>query len=552
MLAKVAVSIHRAPDGPGPATVASTRRARGWRLVPHSDNLVVFAAALVVVMALGIYLRTMLPSTGFWDTGEAQTVPPTLSIFHPTGFPVYTMLGWLWSQLPIGEVAWRMNLLSVVAVALAAGFVTLSAGLLIGVRDRALRATAAGIGGSAFAFASEPWENATRADVHAISILSVTVLVWLLLSWGRAERAGSPRAGRWLVAAAAVFGIGLGVHPLIGLFAIGIVAWLFIVDRRFLRRRSLIVVCAAVLALGVASFGYIWLRAIIDPEPALFYGRPDTWERFRYVVFAEQFSGLFRDFRDPLAQLASKWADAEAVLAVQFVTPGWLLVAVGAAVVASRSLGTLAVLGLFVFGNIFYSMNFRDGDIDRYYMPTVAVVAPLLGVAVAAIGAAGARGVGEVARRLIVGRSPRQWLAGAAGALILGLGALLPAASVVTGYEAHDRSRNRDADAWVASVHDLVPANAVIVSWWSYSTPLWHHRWVRGERPDLTIIDERNILDDGYRTMSNAIRSFYGERPVYVLLPDWERRNVTERWELSTVPTLPGFTRLLLVEGPTR
>ena len=35
----------------------------------------------------------------------------------------------------------------------------------------------------------------------------------------------------------------------------------------------------------------------------------------------------------------------------------------------------------------------------------------------------------------------------------------------------------------------LLPPNAVIVSWWSYSTPLWHHRWVLGERPDLTIID---------------------------------------------------------------
>ncbi|HEX7197782.1 MAG TPA: DUF2723 domain-containing protein, partial [Candidatus Limnocylindria bacterium] len=61
-----------------------------------------------MLLAFGIYLRTMMPSTGFWDTGEAQTVPPTLSIFHPTGFPVYAMLGWLWSQLPIGEVAWRM------------------------------------------------------------------------------------------------------------------------------------------------------------------------------------------------------------------------------------------------------------------------------------------------------------------------------------------------------------------------------------------------------------------------------------------------------------
>ena len=89
-----------------------------------------------------------------------------------------------------------------------------------------------------------------------------------------------------------------------------------------------------------------------------------------------------------------------------------------------------------------------------------------------------------------------------------------------------------------------------MVSWWSYSTPLWHHRWVLGERPDVTIIDERDILDDGYRTMNNAIRAHFGERPVYVVLPDWERRAVTERWEMSTVNTLPGFTRLLLVEGP--
>ncbi|MEO6578477.1 MAG: DUF2723 domain-containing protein, partial [Candidatus Limnocylindria bacterium] len=545
MHAKVAVSIHRGLDGPGSARVASSgsRSSRSW--IAHTDNLVLFAAAFVVVLAFGMYLRTMLPSTGFWDTGEAQTVPPTLSIFHPTGFPVYVLVGWLWSQLPIGEVAWRMNLLSAVSVALAAGFVTMSAGLLIGEKDRALRATAAGIAGAAFAFASEPWENATRADVHALSILSVSALVWLLLTWGRAERVGSSKAGRWLVAAAAVFGLGLGIHPLIGLFAIGIGAWLFFVDGSFFRRRALIATCAVVLAIGVASFAYIWIRANVAPEPPLFYGRPDTWERFRYVVFAEQFSGLFRDFRQPLADLAVKWADAERILAAQFVAPGWLLVAIGAAILAARSLGTFAVLALLVAGNIVYSMNFRDGDIDRYYMPTVAVLAPLLGVALAAIAAATARAVAEVARRTVEAGSARRRVAAVGGAMVLGLGALLPAAAIVTDYAAHDQSDNRDADAWVASAYALLPVNSVVVSWWSYSTPLWYHRWVLGERPDLTIIDERDVLDDGYRTMNNAIASYFGERPVYVVLPDWERRNVTQRWELSTVPTLPGFTRLL-------
>ena len=190
--AKVAVSIHRASDGSRTGRVAA-----GW--VPYTGRAVAFAAAAVVLLALGIYLRTMLPSTGFWDTGEAQTVPPTLSIFHPTGFPTYEILGWLWTRLPFGEVAWHMNLLSAVSVATAAGFVTLIAGHLIAERSATLRGGAAAIAGASFAFASEPWENATRADVHAVNVLFVAIVVWLLLTWRAAERAGSRRAGGWLV-----------------------------------------------------------------------------------------------------------------------------------------------------------------------------------------------------------------------------------------------------------------------------------------------------------------------------------------------------------------
>jgi hypothetical protein len=544
--AKVAVSIHRASAGSG--TGADAPAGRRW--IPYSRNSVAFAATLVTVLALALYVRTMLPSTGFWDTGEAQTVPPTLSIFHPTGFPFYTLLGWAWSQLPIGEVAWRMNLLSAVSVSLTAGLVTLITGHLVTERHRWLSASAVTVAGLAFAFASEPWQNGTRADVHAINVLFVALVVWLLLAWDAARRAGHPRAGRWLAAAAAAFGLGLATHPLSGLTAFGIAAWLLVVDPEIWRRWRLVAGSAALIGIGIALYGTIYLRAIVEPTPPLFYAHPNTWENFRYLVFAEQFRGLFEEFGSPLADLWRKWAGAERVLAAQLPGPGWLLVAMGAAVTATRRPGVVVFFGLVAVATVLYAVNFRDGDIDRYYLPVLVVTLPFLGVAVGAIGAAAASALAEVGRRVVASRAARRRLAGLAGAIVVTLGAALPVASLVTGYEANDQSRNREADAWVASIHARLPPNAVIISWWSYSTPLWYHRWVLGERPDVTIVDERNIIDEGYRTMNNAIRTYLGERPVYVVPPHWEWAELTREWSFRSVSTYPGYTDLLHIEGP--
>jgi len=548
----VAVSIHLASDVPRGRRVAPSvdgmRAIRGG-IIPYAPPAIGWTAAAVTLFAFGIYLRTLMPSTGFWDTGEAQTVPHTLSIFHPTGFPTYTLVGWLWSQLPIGSVAWRMNLLSAVSVALAAGLVVLITGHLLKERHRGLAAGAAAIAGAAFAFAAEPWEIALRADVHALHVLIAALIIWLLLVWAAAERAGAARAGRWLAGAALAFGLGMANHPLVGLMAPGIAVWIVSVRPDMWRRWRLVLVCAALLLLGLlGTYAYIPIRAAIHPEPPLFYARPDTLDRLRYLVFAEQFHNLFDEFNQPFYALSAKWVKAESVLQLQYWGPGWLFVAWGAATLAVRQLGAFLFLALIVAGNVLYSMNFRDGDIDRYYMTTVVATAPLLGVAVASVATAFARAGAEITRRT-VGRVGRRRAASFAGGLLLLLMAILPAASLVSLYRTRDQSQNYDADRWVESVYAALPQGAVVMSWWSYSTPLWYHRWVLGERPDVTIVDERNILDDDYGSLFLAVRSFYPERPVYIVPPEWDYSRIVSRYETVTVQTYPGYTDLLRVEG---
>jgi len=119
----------------------------------------------------------------------------------------------------------------------------------------------------------------------------------------------------------------------------------------------------------------------------------------------------------------------------------------------------------------------------------------------------------------------------------------------VTLYRERDRHADHDAERWVAAVHQILPADAVIISWWSYSTPLWYHRWIEGERPDVKIIDERNVLDDGYGTIGNAVETFLGRRPVYIVPPSWEMDAILASWEIETIQTYPGYTELWRVVG---
>ena len=113
---------------------------------------------------------------------------------------------------------------------------------------------------------------------------------------------------------------------------------------------------------------------------------------------------------------------------------------------------------------------------------------------------------------------------------------LLPVPGRVGGL---DRSRDTGARAWLDATLQAVDQGAVIVSWWNYSTPLWYGRWVEGSRPDITIIDDRTILDDGYGTAQKAIDAFLGSRPVYLIRLDGDLPQFRAHYTLTRVPGIP-------------
>ena len=83
----------------------------------------------------------------------------------------------------------------------------------------------------------------------------------------------------------------------------------------------------------------------------------------------------------------------------------------------------------------------------------------------------------------------------------------------------------------------------MVVSWWSFSTPLWYARWAQGARPDMTIIDDRDVLDDRLGDLGDVIAGYLDEgRPVYLIRLDDDLPAYETRFELEEVPDLPGGT----------
>lgn len=457
-------------------------------------------AAVVVVNAWS----GLMPGVGFWDTGEFQTVLPILGTAHPTGYPTYVLIGWLASLLltPFGEPAFRINILSLLAVAGAAGLTVvlvrrLTASLAIGI--------ATGLG---LALTPVVWANATRADPHPLHLLFVALILLLLVGWEAARRSGSATADRWLVAAAAAFGLSAGNHSLTLLLAPPIGLYVLAVDPEIFRRPRLVATC--VISLVVALGGvYLELpvRAGLIPAP-LVYARPDTWDGFWSVVLAEQFRGSLSQPLDDLGRKAADlWALAQGQLGIVAV-----LVPFGFVATLRRAPRYALLTGLAMVITVGFDASYSNADINRYYLGPVlwawTWVALLGAMAVDLIVAAWS----ALARRGTMAPAV------ATASVIVAAALLLPSLqSLDASRRAADRHAVNDAARWLDDVLPRLGRDAVVVSWWSTSTPLWYSELVDGRRPDIDVIDDRTIIDRGYGSANGAISAFLGTRPVYII-----------------------------------
>jgi hypothetical protein len=512
-------------------------------MVRRSIWLAQLPMVVVAVVAFTAARAALLPGVAFWDTGELQTVGPLLGTAHPTGFPTYVLLGWVASVVlqPFGEPAFRMNLLSALCLAVAAG---LTVDLIRALTGSASLGVAGGLGLALTPFA---WSIGTHADAHALYLVFLVLLIRVLVGWesrvqsdpsdpplARRGRNQADQGDRYLVAAAAVFGLAIGTHSLILLVAPAVGLFVLAVDPRIGQRRRLVGLCVAVLV-GVVVLVYLELplRAGIARAP-LVYGRPDTWDGFWYVALGQQFLG---SLVDPFGDIPAKLGQLVGLTVAQF-GPLAPFLPLGFLATAVRRPRYALLTGLAVALTCFFAASYENADIGRYYLGPILMAWTWLAMLAAVIVDRLAEALGEPTASVDQPRASR-----AALLLLLGLAIISPTLiDIPSRLPAIDESGDHTAADWTDYALASMEPDAVIVSWWSFSTPLWYAQRVEGRRPDLTIVDDRTRLDEGLGDISDVIDANLGIRPVYVIRADPEDvALLTARYRLEPIGGEVGF-----------
>jgi hypothetical protein len=446
------------------------------------------AAIAVFGIALAIYLRTLLPGVSVGDWAEMQWIPAQLGIPHPTGYPLYVLLGKAFSLLPVGSLAFRAELLSAVAAAAAAGTTVLIAARL-GVRP--LIAFAAGL---SLAVTGELWLEATYSEMNGLHLLLMAAVIHRALVW-RAER-----RDRDLQLGALLAGLSISNH-LLALTVVPIVILFVLVDARSrLRERPILIAqAAALVVLGLAPYVFLPIRGLFGP--AAIYGKFLTWQGVSSLVTgADLRSQMHFTSADDLVKT---WNDVPDVLAqfrdrsnLVFVVGGLI----GAGIQAVRDRWLFAMLGLIVVVDIFFFANYV-GDLDHYLLVTWLAFAIWLAIALEAV-------IDWLEHHVVKTSVAR-------GAALLAL--VLPIAILGTNLATYDESQNHVGEEFARSVFAALPQDAVLLTYWDALTNLGYVHCIDGERPDVAFrsfdVTARVVCDPVDGSLEDVAR----ERPLFAL-----------------------------------
>ena len=439
-------------------------------------------AGCIALTSFVMYALTMSPTVGFIDSGELATVAATLGVAHPTGYPLFTMLGWIAAHLPFGnEEIVRLNVMAAVLTAGAVFMFFLCAHRIIsalgqrlpgGKKADAWLILSASAGGTAMlAFSETFWLQAVALEVYSLHLLFLGLILLVLLS-ARDEQL----PGYWY-ATAFLVGLSFTNHMTTILLLPG-VFYIYFADGPGDRARwTVLAKSAGFFLLGLTPYLYLPLRAM--HSPVMNWGNPTSLERLFFHVSGKQFRVWIFSSPDVTVRQFSYFLSS---VPAEFAFVGLLFGIIGLVALWRFHRKTAVGSLLFFAVCLGYAVNYDIHDIDSYFL--------LAYVCIGLWSACGLFATGVWCMRSV--SWGRRWI---------------PAAAVVVGfvplvfhYVSVDESKNHLVEDYTHNMFASLRPGAVVLSFqWDYWVSASHYyQLVRGERTDIAVIDKELLRRSWY------------------------------------------------------
>src|SRR5438132_4556929 len=436
-------------------------------------------AGVVAAGLFALYAATAPRTVALEDDGFFILSSYFLGIEHPPGYPLFTLIGHLFTYLPFGSVAYRVHLASALFGALTGGAAWLCARALIDGRLPAYL--------TAFALGVSPvfWSQAIIAEVYTLNTFFFLVLVFMALQAcpPSAPAPASPvahaAASRMLPWMALVFGLSLSNHyPLMLLVAPAFVILLWPLRRELLSHFGLL---SWLVILGLLPYAWM-VRRSWQALPISFNGPLETIQEILFFVSRAGYAGIDHSISAGWLDRVRFFEFLGGELLRQFALVGTLLAVAGFVVqwriLGRRAAAFLTVAFLMPSAVLLLLLGF-DYDSFRAH---VFHVYPLPAYAIGALWMA--LGFAWAAQRYAL-RPAHELAAGAAIlAVIFAVGA---------------RINLLGSDDWGAqyaqTVLKTLPPNAVVITTGDPDlAPIAYFHMIENQRPDITLYDPKGMI----------------------------------------------------------
>lgn len=340
-----------------------------------------------------IYTITLAPSVQQIDSGELAAVQCTLGIAHPTGYPLFTLLGYLFQLLPLPISAiLKLNLLSAIWSSAGVYFFLSSIELIyekvyiqktgksaagIKSKGREKQSTESDIvkteylkilsvTGSGFilAFSKSYWLQSTGTEVYSLHMALISIIVYFLLkTFFNTGPAAARSTENWIIVAM-LLAFGFSNH-MTTLLILPAAALLFFYKEKFNARSLLTFAVSSIVFIAVLLLCYSYLPFRASMNPPINWGNPvDTESIIRHVSGQQYQVWLFSSIDAAKKQFIYFFEN----LPDEFMILIFVFILIGAVELFKNSKIIFLFTAICFLTTLLYSINYDINDIDSYFL----------------------------------------------------------------------------------------------------------------------------------------------------------------------------------------